>query len=201
MNEFIKSHSIWLKCAIHLAAISPLIWLYYAAFGDMLGADPVKYVIHFTGVGALNVLIITLLISPLSKHLKINSLLKFRRLVGLYAFTYASLHLANFLAFDLQFNFTLFVSEVIKRPYITVGMLAYLIIFLLAITSINSIKRKMGKQWQSLHNFIYVISLLGTIHFYWSVKSEIIEPSLYIITAVFLLSLRQKKIRKWLKVA
>ena len=102
--------------------------LYYLAFVDQLGADPVESVIHFTGIGALNLLLITLCVSPLAKWLKKGYLLQTRRLLGLYAFTYALLHVLNFLAFEIQFDAVFFFSEVIERPYITVGMLAFLLL-------------------------------------------------------------------------
>ena len=188
------------KIAVHLAALLPLVWLYYGAVTDAIGADPVERVIHFTGVGALNVLLISLLITPVAKYKKWPVLLKFRRLIGLWAFTYALLHLLNFIAFELQFDFALLLDEIIKRPYITVGMVAFVILFALAVTSFAKVKRKMGKSWQQLHNWVYLGAILIAIHFYWSVKSEIIEPSLYIIAVCFLLYLRRDKIKRWIKI-
>jgi sulfoxide reductase heme-binding subunit YedZ len=185
-----------LKSVIHLGALIPLINLYFLAFEDKLGVDPVETVIHFTGIGALNLLLLTLLVSPLAKITKQGSLLKTRRLLGLYAYTYALFHLVNFLAFEVQFDGELFVSEVIKRPYITVGMVAFCLLTGLAITSINKLKRSMGKSWQTLHNFSYVIMLLVTIHFYWSVKSELTSPLFYFFLAIVLLMFRYKKIKR-----
>jgi len=190
---------IWLlKVAIHLSVLLPIVNLYYNAFTDQLGADPVEAVIHYTGIGAFNLLLITLCISPLAKLLKQGFLMNARRLLGLYAFTYALLHLLNFIVFDLQFDFSLLVSEIIKRPYITIGMMAFLLLLMLAITSINSFKRKLGKRWQKLHNFSYVILLLVGVHFYWSVKSEVSEPLIYFAMSLFLLTLRRQKIQRWL---
>jgi len=186
-----------LKCLIHLASLSPLIWLYYHAFNDGLGADPVKEVIHFTGIGAFNLLLITLLVSPLAKWRKQGWLLQVRRLLGLYSFAYALLHLLNFIAFDLQFAWGLLLNEIIKRPYISIGMAAFIILLSLSVTSITAIKRKMGKRWQRLHNYSYLALALVAVHFYWSVKSEIIEPSIYIGLSLFLLALRKEKIKRW----
>jgi sulfoxide reductase heme-binding subunit YedZ len=193
-----KTKTLALKIIIHLAALLPIINLYANALADQLGADPVKAVIHYTGIGAFNLLLITLCISPLAKLLKQSFLMNMRRLLGLYAFTYAVLHLMSFIAFDLQFDFSLFVSEIIKRPYITIGMLAFILLSLLAITSITILKRKMGKNWQKLHNVNYLIILLVAIHFYWSVKSEISEPLFYFMMSVALLFLRRQKIKRWL---
>ena len=187
---------MWLKVLIHLGAALPLINLYYLAFIDELGADPVEAVIHFTGIGALNLLLITLTITPIAKRFKQGYLLNTRRVLGLYAYTYAIFHLLNFLAFEVQFDSSLFISEVIDRPYITVGMVAFILLTALAITSINKLKRKMGKSWQSLHNVSYLIIILVTVHFYWSVKSALISPIFYFGMAFILLLFRYKKIKR-----
>lgn len=184
------------KVIIHLSALLPLLNLYILAFGDELGADPVEAVIHFTGIGGLNLLLITLCVTPLAKIMKQGYLLQTRRVLGLYAYMYAVFHLVNFIAFEVQFDGALFISEVIKRPYITVGMLAFLLLTALAVTSVNKLKRKMGKSWQSLHNISYLVVLLVTIHFYWSVKSELTSPLIYFVFVIFLLLIRGKKIKR-----
>jgi len=186
---------ILLKTLVHIGALLPLINIYSLAFKDELGVDPVEAVIHFTGIGALNLLLLTLCITPIAKTFKQAYLLKIRRVLGLYAYTYAVFHLLNFLAFEIQFDNALFINEVIKRPYITLGMVAFILLTALAITSINKLKRKMGKSWQRLHNFNYLIVLLVTIHFYWSVKSELTSPLFYFVLAVVLLLFRYKKIK------
>jgi len=186
-----------LKTVIHLLSLSPLVWLYVNAFNDDLGADPVETVIHFTGIGALNILLLTLAISPLAKFAKQGWLIQVRRLLGLYSFTYATFHLINFIAFDLQFSWELILNEIIKRPYISIGMIAFTLLLSLSITSISQIKRKMGKHWQHLHNYTYLVLLLVAIHFYWSVKSEIVEPSIYIVLSLILFALRKNKIKRW----
>ncbi|MDG1733360.1 MAG: protein-methionine-sulfoxide reductase heme-binding subunit MsrQ [Thalassotalea sp.] len=190
---------ILLKTIIHLCSFLPACYFYYLAIIDELGSDPVESIIHFTGISALNLLLVTLLISPLAKTFKHAWLLQVRRLLGLYAFFYACLHLLNFLFFELQFDFTLFIDEVIERPYITVGMLAFVIITTLAVTSFNFLRRKMGKSWQVLHNYNYALVSLVCIHFFWSVKSEIIEPSIYFIMLFILLYQRKDKFKRWLK--
>ncbi|MBB1391800.1 protein-methionine-sulfoxide reductase heme-binding subunit MsrQ, partial [Shewanella sp. SG44-6] len=166
---------------------------------DNAGGDPVQYIIHYTGMGALNSLLATLLISPIAKRFKIAALIQTRRLVSLYVCAYALLHISAFISLDLLFAWGLLFEEVIKRPYILVGAAALLIILLLALTSPNSIKRRMGKRWQSLHNWIYLAAILAPIHFYWSVKSEIIEPSIYIVLFAALLLYRKDTIYKWIK--
>jgi sulfoxide reductase heme-binding subunit YedZ len=185
-----------LKLVIHLAAFIPLFQLYYLAFIDELGADPVEAVIHFTGIGSLNLLLITLCVSPLAKILKQGFFMQVRRLLGIYAFVYALFHLTNFLAFEVQFDFTLFLNEIFERPYITVGMVAFVIISILAITSLNTIKKKLGKKWQPLHNTTYLLTTLVLVHFYWSVKSELITPLFYFLLFFLLLAFRHKKIKR-----
>ncbi|WP_438862888.1 protein-methionine-sulfoxide reductase heme-binding subunit MsrQ [Neptunicella sp.] len=188
-----------LKVVIHLGALFPLVWLYYQAFHDGLGADPVKAVIHFSGKGALNILLLTLCISPVAKIFRLGYLINVRRLVGLYAFFYACVHLANFILFDLQNDFSLLLSEILKRPYIMVGMLALILLLALAVTSPMNVRRKMGRNWQRLHNSIYLIVLLVCTHYIWSVKSDIIEPIIYFGITFFLLFFRKDKLFRLVK--
>ncbi|WP_198783342.1 protein-methionine-sulfoxide reductase heme-binding subunit MsrQ [Shewanella putrefaciens] len=178
---------ILLKTVFHLVGLLPLVLLVLSVMAGRAGGDPVQYIIHFTGIGALNALVATLLISPVAKAFKLGFLMQTRRLVGLYVFAYASLHIAAFFSLDLLFAWELLLSEVVKRPYILVGAVAYLIVTALAVTSFKALMRKMGRRWQTLHNGVYLVALLAPIHFYWSVKSEIIEPSLYLLGLSLLL--------------
>lgn len=196
---FLRNRVLLLKIAIHLLAFLPLFVLYFLAFSEQLGADPVEEVIHFTGIGAFNLLLISLLVTPVAKKYRQGYLLQIRRLLGLYSFTYAMFHLLNFLAFEVQFDLALFFDEIIDRPYITVGMAALIILFSLALTSITVLRRKMGTKWQKLHNGVYLAVLLIALHFFWSVKSDIVEPMIYFTMAVFLLILRKDKIKRWFK--
>ena len=189
----------WLKALIHSLAASPLLLLYYQAFNDRLGADPVEAVIHFTGIGALNLLLITLLTAPLARQVDLPFLLRCRRMLGLYALVYALCHILNFLIFEMQLDMQLFVQELIERSYIIVGMLAFLILSALTVTSINSLRRKMGRHWQSLHNLIYLAAVLVLIHFYWSLKSDITEPLIYFVLFALLMLFRYQKIYRWTK--
>ncbi|WP_441002306.1 protein-methionine-sulfoxide reductase heme-binding subunit MsrQ [Pseudocolwellia agarivorans] len=190
----------WLaKTFIHLASLLPLVNLYWLAYFDELGGDPVKEVIHFTGIGALNLLLLSLILTPLAKVLKQGKLIQLRRVIGLYAFFYGLLHILNFLFFEVQFDFSLFIDEIFDRPYITVGMTALLILTALAVTSIGFIRRKMGRNWQKLHNLTYLAGALVVIHFFWSVKSELTSPLMYIAFFLFLLYLRKDKFRRWIK--
>ena len=198
-SVFLRNRVLLLKIAIHLLAFLPLFGLYFLAFTEQLGADPVEEVIHFTGIGAFNLLLLSLMISPMAKKFRQGYLVQTRRLIGLYSFTYACLHLLNFLAFEVQFDLKLFFNEILDRPYITVGMAALIILLSLAVTSITALRRRMGQKWQKLHNWVYIAALLITLHFFWSVKSDIVEPMIYFTIAVFLLALRKDKIKRWFK--
>lgn len=198
-SVFLRNRVLLLKIAIHLMAFLPLFGLYFLAFTEQLGADPVEEVIHFTGIGAFNLLLLSLMISPIAKKFRQGYLVQTRRLIGLYSFTYACLHLLNFLAFEVQFDRKLFFNEILDRPYITVGMAALIILLSLAITSITALRRRMGQKWQKLHNWVYIAALLIALHFFWSVKSDIVEPMIYFTIAVFLLALRKDKIKRWFK--
>jgi len=185
-------HLFWIKAMIHLIAIFPIGYLIILVLTNGAGGDPVQYIIHYTGIGALNTLVVLLMVSPLARKFKQGILIQTRRMLGLYVFVYASLHIMAFVSLDLLFEWSLFLQEVVKRPYIVVGMICYLILIALSITSLKSLKRKMGRRWQQLHNLVYLLALLAPIHFYWSVKSEVIEPAIYILIVCLLLLLRMR---------
>jgi sulfoxide reductase heme-binding subunit YedZ len=166
-------------------------YLYLLIDSDRLGADPVKEMIHFLGKTGLNFLIVTLAITPLSKRLKQPLLCCLKRLLGLYSFAWICLHLIAFLWLELNWEVGFLFDEVIKRPYLTLGMTAWFILLLLSITSLNAIKRKMKKSWLTLHRWVYVAIMLGAIHYYWSVKSGLIEPTIYLVVCLVLLSERR----------
>lgn len=198
-SVFLQHRVLLLKITIHLMSLLPLVALYMLAFEDQLGADPVKEVIHFTGMGGFNLLLLSLLTMPLAKKYRQAYFLQVRRLLGLYSFTYAVCHLLSFLAFEVQFDLTLFFNEIIDRPYITVGMGAFIILLFLAITSLNTLKRRMGRSWQKLHNWVYLAVLLIALHYIWSVKSDLFDPGIYALITLLLLSLRLEKFKRWFR--
>lgn len=181
----------YLKAYIHVLALMPLVYLGAAINADALGGDPVQAVIHFLGKGAMNLLLVTLLISPLAKRYREGLLVSTRRLLGLYCFFYACLHFLAFAWLDLGWDVNLLLQELLKRPYIWLGMLAFIILLLLALTSPNWMRRKMKRNWQKLHNFIYLAAVLIPIHYYWSVKSGWLEPLIYALITLFVLSPRR----------
>lgn len=193
-------HIIGLKVIIHLAQIFSFTWLVFAVINGHLGADPVQPIIHFTGKAALNTLLITLLISPVAKKFKQGQLIRARRLLGVYSFAWAVIHLTTFAWLDLALQWQLIGSEIIKRPYLVLGAMIWVILLLLTMTSTQAMQRKMGKKWQQLHNWVYLAAILAPIHYYWSVKSEVLEPSFYIVGALLLLWLRKEKIQRWLHI-
>lgn len=195
------THTFWLKIVLHIAALSLLIVTFYQAFTDQLGADPVKELLHFTGIGAFNLLLMSLCISPLAKYFRQGQLVTLRRPIGLYAFVYAICHFSSYLLFELQFEWSLLFSELVKRPYISVGFGALLILSVLTATSTKSIQRRMGRTWQKTHNWVYVASLLVTLHYIWSVKSELIQPLIYALVVLALLIIRKTKFIKPFKTA
>ena len=189
----------YLKITIHLSAIGTLIWLAYLVEQDLLGADPVKELTHFLGKTSLNFLLLTLLVTPVIKQFKQPLLIRVRRLLGLYSFTWVCLHLLVFIWLDLRWEFVLFIDEVIKRPYLSFGAIAWVILLLLSITSINAIKRAMKRNWLTLHRFVYWAVLFASIHYYWSVKSGLFEAYIYLGICLFLLAQRKQYFLSLLK--
>ena len=173
------------KTLVHLLALVPLaillwqVWDVARTGGDVLGADPVAEIEHRLGLWALRFLMLALAITPLRQLSGKPVLVRFRRMLGLYAFFYASLHLAAYLGLDLRGYWTQIFEEIAKRPYITVGFAAWLLLLPLAITSTVGWIRRLGRNWARLHRLVYAIGVLAVLHFWWLVKSDIREPALY----------------------
>jgi len=178
-----------IKPVLWVAGFGPLGFLVWAGFQARLTADPVKYITHFTGRTALTILFITLAVTPLRRLTGWNGAVQLRRLIGLFAFFYAVIHLLIYLVFDRGFVFTELGEDIAKRPYITVGFTAWTFLLLLAATSPRAMLRRMGgKRWQALHRLIYPAAMLGVLHFTWAQKKDISEPLIYAaVLAVLLL--------------
>ena len=190
------------KPLLFVACLLPLAWLLCGAFGLLgvsLGADPVKKLEHELGLRALQLLLLTLLITPLRHLLNLTHLPRLRRMLGLFAFFYALLHFTVYLSLDLEFNFGAFFKDVAKRPYITIGLAALLLLIPLAVTSTNKMMRRLGRRWQKLHRLVYPIAILAVWHFWWQVKRDIREPLIY--AAILALLLGYRIVRARLKAA
>jgi sulfoxide reductase heme-binding subunit YedZ len=169
-----------IKALVFVACLGPLAWLTYAAFMDALGANPIAEITNETGVWTLRFVAITLLITPFRKVTKWNVLIKYRRMFGLFAFFYGCLHFTTYIWLDQFFDWGGIVKDVMKRPFITVGFTAFVLMIPLALTSTAGwIRRLGGKRWNLLHRLIYVTAALGVIHYLWLVKADTIRPIRY----------------------
>ncbi|HXC87130.1 MAG TPA: protein-methionine-sulfoxide reductase heme-binding subunit MsrQ [Candidatus Cybelea sp.] len=179
----------WTKVPIFLFCLLPLGVLVWRALTANLGANPVEFIQHATGDWTLRFLVSTLSITPLRKLLKLPELIRFRRMLGLFAFFYACLHFLTYLGPDQSFDLAAIWRDVAKRPFITVGFTAFVLLIPLAITSTAGwIRRLGGRRWQMLHRAIYISAICGVIHYYWLVKSAVLRPLTYAaIVAVLLL--------------
>ena len=181
-----------LQLLVHGLSLTWLGWAYYLGFSDQLGGDPVKGIIHYIGKGGLHLLILCLLVAPLSCWLGQPRLIRLRRPIGLYSALWAVAHISNYAIFDLQFDWPLIVSELVQRPYIIVGLTALLILLVLAVTSLPQLVRKLGRRWRAVHSGIYLALVLACVHFWWSVKGLELEPLIYGLAALALLSLKRR---------
>ncbi|WP_414165843.1 protein-methionine-sulfoxide reductase heme-binding subunit MsrQ [Superficieibacter sp. BNK-5] len=191
---------VWLKVVLHLAAFLPLVWLFWAASQGYFSADPAKDIQHFTGRMALKLLLATLLVTPLTRYAKQPLLIRTRRLLGLWCFAWATLHLTSYTLLELGINnLSLLGQELVTRPYLTLGGISWLILLALAVTSPQIMQRKLGRRWQKVHNCIYLVAILAPIHYLWSVKILSPQPLIYAVLALLLLAWRYKKFRQWLR--
>ena len=180
----------WAKVAINLATFSFLIYLFVGLFLSWLGPNPVEVIIHQTGEWSLHFLLATLAISPLRRRFHWNVLIKFRRFLGLWAFAFVSLHLLVFLFFDHFFDWISILEDVLDRLYITVGFVGFVLMLPLAITSLKSLQKAMGKRWITLHRLVYAVGIAGIVHYWWLVKADNFWPLVYSTVLVALLGER-----------
>jgi sulfoxide reductase heme-binding subunit YedZ len=172
--------SKWTKVVVFLLCIAPFFGLIDRALHNKLGANPVEFLQHATGDWTLRFLIFTLCITPFRKLFNLPDLIRFRRMLGLFAFFYVSLHFLTYLGPDQSFDLGAMWKDVAKRPFITVGFLGFVLLIPLALTSTTGwIRRLGGKRWQMLHRAIYITAVAGVIHYYWLVKSDVRKPVFY----------------------
>lgn len=179
------------KTVVWILALVPAAVLIWKGFRQELGPNPIEYITHATGDWTLRLLLITLAISPLRKILRFPQLIRFRRLLGLFAFFYGFLHFLTYILLDQFLNFPAMLQDIGKRPFITAGFTSFLLLLPLAATSTAGwIRRLGGKRWQQLHRAIYLSAALGVLHYYWLVKSDIRMPVFYGAILAALLSAR-----------
>lgn len=181
----------WIKVAVFAAGLIPLARLAWLGLHRGLGANPIEYITLSTGWWALGFLMVTLAVTPLRRLANLPWLLRLRRMLGLFAFFYASLHFTTYIWLDQFFDVKEIVKDVVKRPFITVGFAAFVLLIPLAVTSTNAMVRRLGaKRWQILHRLVYLIGALGVIHFWWLVKKDITEPFIFAVLLAALLIIR-----------
>jgi sulfoxide reductase heme-binding subunit YedZ len=181
----------WLKPAVFILCLLPALALAADALTGGLGANPIEAITHRTGDWALRLLLITLAVTPLRRLTGWSWPGPLRRMLGLYAFFYASLHFLTYLVLDQFFDPAAIVEDIAKRPYITVGFTAFVLLIPLALTSTNGMIRRLGgRNWRRLHRLVYPIAILGVIHFLWLVKADLREPLIYLAILAALLGYR-----------
>lgn len=183
----------WIAVAVFVVAVLPFAWLGYGAFAGGLGPDPAERVMHVTGEWALRMLILTLLMSPLRAWTGRAIFLKLRRMLGLFAFFYASVHLVSFLQFFTGWDTATLWEELVERPYITAGFAGWALMLPLALTSTRRMQRAMARNWVRLHRLIYPAAIAACLHLLWQARSDIGEALVYGVVVGALLAWRLRR--------
>jgi methionine sulfoxide reductase heme-binding subunit len=179
-----------IKPVVFCAALIPAAQLAYRAYTGDLTANPIEFITHATGDAAVMLLVITLAVTPLRRLTGWNELIRLRRMLGLFAFFYACLHLFTWAVIDKFFDVPTMIEDVFERPFITIGMATFLLLLPLAITSTAGMIRRLGRRWQQLHRLVYVAALTAVIHFWWGVKADIREPRWWAFAICLLFTFR-----------
>ncbi|MGD8808850.1 MAG: protein-methionine-sulfoxide reductase heme-binding subunit MsrQ [Gammaproteobacteria bacterium] len=186
------------KLLVWVACLVPFAWTFLRAFGICgwnLGANPVEEVLHTMGKTGLNILLITLAVTPLRQLTGLNVLVRYRRLLGLFSFFYLMLHFLTYALLDLRLDWSRIFDDIAERPYITIGMLALVAMIPLAVTSTRGMQRRLGKRWVKLHRLIYPIAILGVLHFQWQTKGDL-EPEPWVYVGILTLLLGWRVARR-----
>ncbi len=187
------------KPILFVVCLVPFLQVTAGAFnvaGQTLGVNPIETLLHTLGLWGLRFLVLTLAVTPVRDLLGKPWLISFRRMLGLYAFFYVLMHFLTWLILDQDFYLPGIGEDIAKRPFITIGFLAFLMLIPLAVTSTNAMMRKLGKRWKKLHRLVYPIAILGVWHFYWLVKADVREPLLYVTLIALLLGWRVWKAQR-----
>jgi len=182
----------YLKIIIFILSLMPIFFIIYQIINNQLGPEPIKDKTHHTGKWTLYFIVITLAMTPLKKITKINIWINYRRMFGLFIFFYASVHLMTYIGLDYRFNLKSIGDDIIKKKYIFIGFLAWLLLIPLAVTSNKKMMKILKDKWKKLHRLIYLISLFGVIHYLWLVKRDLTEPLIFLIIILILLIFRLK---------
>ena len=186
MAAFLRNPKFWVFCICLL----PLARLVVLGTTGGLGANPIEFITRSTGTWTLAGLMATLSVTPLRRLSGRADLIRYRRMLGLFAFFYASLHFVTYIWLDQFLDPAAIAKDIVKRPFITVGFTAFVLLIPLAATSTHAMMRRLGRRWQQLHRLVYLIALLGVIHYLWLVKKDITEPLIYGSVLVVLLAMR-----------
>jgi len=179
-----------IKLIVFALCLAPLLRLFWLGVHDALSANPVEFVEHSTGFWALFILLISLSLTPLRLITRCAWPIQLRRMLGLFMFFYVCLHLTTYLWLDYSFNWIDIINDIVKHPYVLLGSSAFILAIPLAITSSHAMMRRLGRRWQQLHRLVYLIAMLGVIHFWWLVKKDIREPLLFASVLLILLAIR-----------
>jgi sulfoxide reductase heme-binding subunit YedZ len=185
-----------IRAAVFLLGLVPLVRLVLLGLTDQLTANPIEFITRSTGTWTLVFLLVTLAVTPLRRALRWNWLLRLRRMLGLYAFFYGCLHFTTYVWLDQFFDPAGIARDIVKRPFITMGFTAFVLMLPLALTSTRAMVRRLGAvRWQRLHRLVYVVGLAGIIHYWWLVKRDVTQPLIYALVLAVLLVLR---VRYWI---
>jgi len=180
----------YFKSVIFFLSSIPFIIIIAKIFLDQLGPEPIKEITHHTGEWTLLFLVFTLSMSPLKRFTNLNIWISIRRMLGLFAFFYASLHMFTYVGLDYQFDLSAISKDILTKKFIFVGFAAWFLMIPLVLTSSKKMMSVLRKNWKKLHRLIYLISILGVIHFLWLVKKDLTEPLIYLLIIIILLILR-----------
>ncbi|MBZ0069986.1 MAG: sulfoxide reductase heme-binding subunit YedZ [Thiobacillus sp.] len=186
MRRVFHNPRFWLFAVCML----PLTRLIVLGFSGGLGANPIEFITRSLGTWTLVGLMVTLSVTPLRRLTGRSELIRYRRMLGLFAFFYACLHFVTYIWLDQFFDPAAIVKDIVKRPFITVGFAAFVLLVPLALTSTHAMMRRLGRRWQQLHRLVYAIAMLGVIHYLWLVKKDLTDPLIYAVVLTLLLVLR-----------
>ena len=189
MGDLLRTPRAW----VALACLLPLTRLIWLGLGDGLGANPIEFITRSTGTWTLVGLLVTLSITPLRRLTGRADLVRYRRMLGLFTFFYACLHFITYIWLDQFFDPAAIAKDIVKRPFITVGFTAFVLLIPLAATSTHAMMRRLGRRWQQLHRLVYLIAVLGVVHYIWLVKKDLTDPLIFGAVLIALLAMRLPK--------